>query len=89
MKQIERKKFLLVLCKILQLFAKILTAKDKYSILNRDNLTEPIQMELSKKQKAVFQFLTAFLKSLSYFEYFKYNRHRLCICEIMYCERRG
>ena len=27
------------------------TADDKYSLLNRDNLTQPIQMQLTKKLK--------------------------------------
>ena len=29
-----------------------LTVDDKYSLINRDNLTEPIQILLSEKQKA-------------------------------------
>ena len=37
------KKSLLVICKILGLFINTLTADDKYSLLNRDNLTQPIQ----------------------------------------------
>ena len=44
MKNNEWKKFLLVLFKILWLFARTMTAKDKYSILNRDNEMQ----ELSK-----------------------------------------
>ena len=38
-----------VICKILRLFVKTLTADDKYSLPNGDNLTQPIQMQLSKK----------------------------------------
>ena len=41
---------LLALCKILRLFVNKVTADDKYSLLNRDNLTQPIQMQLSQKQ---------------------------------------
>ena len=37
------KKSLLVICKILGLFINTLTADDKYSLLNRDNLMQPIQ----------------------------------------------
>ena len=54
---------MLVLCKILRLFVNTLTADDKYSLLNRDNLMQPIQMQLSLKQKAFSQFLLAFSKS--------------------------
>ena len=37
--------------KTLRLFVNTLTANDKYYFLNCDILTEPIQMQLSKKQK--------------------------------------
>ena len=40
-----------------------MTADDKYSLLNRDNLTQPIPTRLSQKQKAFFQFFLAFSKS--------------------------
>ena len=40
-----------------------MTADDKYSLLNRDNLTQPIPTQLSQKQKALFQFFLAFSKS--------------------------
>ena len=42
----------------------------KYSLLNRDNLTEPIQMQLSRKQKAFSELFSAFLKSSLNFESF-------------------
>ena len=38
-------------------------ADEKYPVLNGDNLTIPIQMQLSQKQKNFFEFLAAFLKS--------------------------
>ena len=38
------------------------TSDDKYSLLNRDNLTKPIQMQLPQKQKTFFQFVSAILK---------------------------
>ena len=37
-----------------------MTADDQYSPLNRDNLTQPIQKQLSKKQKAFFNFFLRF-----------------------------
>ena len=45
------KKSLLVICKILGLFVNRLTADDKYFLLNRGNLTQPIQLHLSKKKE--------------------------------------
>ena len=45
-----------MICKILVLLFKALTTNDKNSLLNRDNLTQPIQMQLPKKQKKKCQF---------------------------------
>ena len=50
--------------KILGLFFNTFTADDKHYLLNRDNLGELIQMQLSQKQKTFCQFSFAFLKSL-------------------------
>ena len=60
----------LVLCKILGLFVNTLTAYDKYSLLNKDNSSQPIQILLSKKQKTFSKFLSAFMKSTSNFKHF-------------------
>ena len=62
-----------------------LPADKKYLVLNRDNLTIPIQIQISQKQKGFFQFFSAFLKSSSNFEHFetKDHSHNFCICEIM------
>ena len=62
---------MLVLCKILRLFVNTLTENHKYSLLYRDNLTQPIQALLSQKQKTSSQFFSAFLKSTLNFEYFR------------------
>ena len=72
---------MLVLCKMLRLFVNILTADDKYSLLNRDNLTQPVQILLSQKQKTVSQFFFAFLKFTLNFEHFqkKGDPHSRCI----------
>ena len=59
-----------MLCKILGQFVKTLTANDKYSLLNRDNLTQPIQILLSQKQKTFSEFFSPFLKSTLNFEHF-------------------
>ena len=62
---------MLVLCKISGLFLNTLTDDDKYSLLYRDNLTQPIQILLSQKQKTFSQFFSAFLKSTLSFEHFQ------------------
>ena len=48
-----------------------MTADDKYSLLNRDNLTQPILTRLSQKQKAISEFILAFSKSTLNFEHFQ------------------
>ena len=50
--------------KILGLFLNTLTVDDKHYMLNRDNLTQPIQLQLSQKEKTFSQFFFAFLKSI-------------------------
>ena len=70
-RQLGWKKCLLVIWKILGLFVKILNADHKYSLLYRENLKKPIQMQLSQKQKFIFQFVSAFLKSRLTFEHFQ------------------
>ena len=55
--------------KILRHFVNTLTVNDKHYILNRDNLTQPIQKPLPQKQKTFSQFLLAFLKSILNFKH--------------------
>ena len=55
------KKSLLVICKIVGLFVNTLVA-DEYSLFNIDNLTQPIQMQLSQKQKTLSKFFSIFFK---------------------------
>ena len=55
--------------KILRLFVNALTGDDKHYLLNRDNLTQPIQMQLSQKQKTFSEFFFAFLKSILNFKH--------------------
>ena len=66
--QLIWKKFLLVICKISRLFINTLSADGKYSLFNRDNLTQPIMMELSRKQKTFSWLFSAFSKSNSNFK---------------------
>ena len=60
---------MLVLCKILRLFLNTFTHDDKYSLLYRDNLMQPIQILLSQKQKTFPKFFPAFFKSTLNFEH--------------------
>ena len=53
------------------MFANTLTADDKYFLLNRDNLTPPIRMQLSQKQEPFPEFLLAFSKYTLNFEDFE------------------
>ena len=62
-RKLSWKKSLLLTCKILGLLVNTLAADEKYPVLNRDNLTIPIQMQLSRKQNTFSEFFTAFLKS--------------------------
>ena len=71
---------MLVLCKFLKLLVKRLTDDEKYSVLYRENLTQPIQMLVSQKRKLFSQFFSAFLKSILNFEHFqkKVDPHSRC-----------
>ena len=62
---------MLVLCKISGLFLNTLTDDDKYCLLYRDNLMQPIQIILSQKQKTFSEFFSSFLKSTLNFEHFQ------------------
>ena len=57
-----------MICKVLKVFVNALPARDKYSLRNRDNLMQPIQMQLSEQQETLYQFLFAFQKSTLNFE---------------------
>ena len=58
------KKSVLVIHKILRQFFNILTVDEKYYLLKRDNLTEPIQIQLSQKEKTFSGSFFEFLKSI-------------------------
>ena len=90
-RQLNWRKFSLVICKILGLFVNALTADDKYSLLNRDNLTQPIQMQLSQKQKTFLESFSSDLKSQVNFEHFQKKGDPVswCIFEIAESEKRG
>ena len=85
------KKLLLGICKILRLFPNTLSADGKYYLLNRDNLTKAIQMQLSRKQKTFSEFSWAFLKPSLDFEDFptKHDSHSCGISKITESEKQG
>ena len=63
--------------KTLRLFVDTLTLDDKHYLLNRDNLTKPIQIQLSQKHKILSQFSFAFSKPILNFKHLpkKDDRH--------------
>ena len=68
-----------------------MSAVDKCSLPNRDNLMEPIHMPLSQKLKTSCEFFLAFSKSSLNFELFqkKDDAHSLFITGATACEKRG
>ena len=68
-----------------------MSADHEYSLLNRDNLTQPIGTQLSKIEKAFSEFFIDFSKSKLNFDHFqkKDNPHSWFISEIMHCGKRG
>ena len=82
---------LLVICGILGVHVNTLAVNDKYFLCNSENFRQPIQMQLSKKQKTSFSFFASFRKSTSNIKHFeeKDDPHSLGISEITDCERLG
>ena len=68
-----------------------MSAVDKCSLPNRDNLMQPIHIQYSQKLKTFSEFFLAFSKSRLNFEHFqkKDDAHSLFICEAKACEKRG
>ena len=91
LRQLSYKNSLLVTCKISRLFIDTLSADGKYSLFNRDNLTEPIQMQLSRKEKTFSEFFSSFLKSSLNYERFrkKDDSHSRGIFKITESEKKG
>ena len=65
------KKYLLLTYQISGLFGNILAANGKYSVLNRVNLTIPVVMHISEKQKTFSEVFSSFLGSSLHFGYFE------------------
>ena len=93
-RQFTFKKSLWLISKILGHYFNHLTANGKYSLLNRGNLLQQIQMQISQKRKIFsifFFFFFAFSKFRLNFEHFKKkdDPHSWCIFEFTDSEKRG
>ena len=66
---------MLVRWKFLRLLVRTLTDDEKYYLLYRENLTQPIQILLSQKRKTFCQFLFEISKSTLNFEHFQKKDH--------------
>ena len=73
------KNSLLVTCKISRLFPNRRNADGKYSLLNRDNLTQQIQIQVSPKKKTFSDFFSAILKSNLNFKHFRKKKMSLIV----------
>ena len=80
---------MLVLCKFLRVLVKTLTDDEKYSLLYRENLTQPIQILLYQKPKTFSRLLSKILKPTLNFEHFqkKHDPHSRCSSQITVSEK--
>ena len=69
-RQLRLRKSLLLICKVLTLFLKALTGRDRYCLDNRGNLQQPFQMRVSEKEEMFSNFSFSFLKFPLNFEHF-------------------
>ena len=90
-RQFSGKKSLLVICKSLRLFVNTMSAFDKGSLPNRDDLMQPIHMQLSEKLKTFSRFFMVVSKSRLSFEYFqkKEDAHTLFISKTTTFDKHG
>ena len=87
--EFSRKKSMLVLCKFLRLLVKTLTDDEKYSLLYRKNLTQPIQILLSQKPKTFSRLFSEIFKPTLNFEHLqkKHDPHSRCSSQITISEK--
>ena len=90
-RQFSWKKSALVICKILRLLFNPLTPDDKYSLLNRDNLLQHFQMQLSQKRKVLAQSFFPISKFRFNFKDLKKkdHPHNWCFSKFMVSGKRG
>ena len=70
-RKLSWKKSLLLTCQILGLLVNTLAADEKYPVLNRNNLTILIQIQLSQKQKDFSELFAEVFESKLNFEHFE------------------
>ena len=87
--QLSYKRSLLLTCQILGNLVNTLGDDEKYPVPNRDNLTIPIQMQLSQKQKTISDLFAKFSKSRLNFKHFesKGYPYRFSIFEVTESEK--
>ena len=85
------KKSIVVIDKFLRPFVNTLTVDERYYMLNRENLTQPIQIQLYLKQKTFSKFFFAFLKSILNYKHLpeKADPHRGRMSENTCSEKHG
>ena len=90
-KKLSYKKSLVQICKITKLSPNTLSSDGKYSLLDRDDSTQRIQMLLSRKQKTFFEFFSSILKSSLNLEPFQKedDTHSCWIYEILDSKKHG
>ena len=90
-RQLTFKKSLLVICKISRLFPNTLSADGKYSLFNRDNLTQPIWMQVSQIQTIFSKLFLDFWNLVQILNIFneKDDSHSWGIAEITESEKQG
>ena len=71
-RQLGWRKSLLLIWKFGKVFVNALTARDKYSLRNRNNLTQPIQRQLSQKQETLWKFFYWIFEI--YFEFWTFSK---------------
>ena len=73
-RQLRRERSLLLIWKILRVVVNTFTANGKYSLLNRDNLMQPIHMQLYQKQKTFSEVFFSIFKIYTKFGTFLKKR---------------
>ena len=76
-RQLTFKKSLLVTCRMSRLFPNTPSVDGKYSRLNRDNLTQAVQKQVSRKQKYLSEFFSEGLNSNLHCEHFQKKKMTL------------
>ena len=83
----------LVIYEILRPFVNILSPDENYFLYNKEKLSQPIQMNLSRKLKISSGFFTAFLHSKTAFNLKHFKKkdesHSLCLSKIIDYKKRA